>query len=655
VNRHRAAPPPWPIPGKEVIMASGTSSVSGLVSGIDWETTIQQLMAIERRRSTMLQSNKSDGQTKLRLWDQIQSKVATLQTAMEGLDQRSEFSVKTGSSSDPTIVAVTAAADAAEGAHTVQVRQLARAHRMAAQGWTDKNLTGVGDSGGNLVLKSGDDTITIADADLSAATTLDQLAQLINSSPDNDNLITASIVDDGSGSNRYRLVLTADRTGLDNRVVVSSNPTNLDFSATHIDSAELQSGWSGTSAVSTAGTYSGSVNKTFTFSVAGSGTQTVGGADITLNWADSLGHTGSVVVPNGYDGSNIAVSEGVNLSFAAGDLVGGQSFNVDVFTPELTSAQDALLCVDGIYLSKSSNSVNDILGGVTLDLRSADPTSTVEISIANDKATVKDKIQNFVEAYNSAMSDLNTFSSYDEENKVAAPLLGDSFLATTRSRLTNAITRALGGMTTGSRFDNLASVGITSSTGGQLAINSDKLDAALDDHFEDVVKLFTSDFEAGDSKVTLVSSAAQTVPGNYALDITYDATGAITAASINGQAATIDGTMIKGADNTPLQGLVLSFANPGSGPGTLSTSIRFAKGMAGTLASEAALINDDQMGPVHFARDNINSSIKSLDSQIAAWDVRLQATEDSLRRQYTNLETIISKMKNQSSYLSAAL
>ncbi|MBU1921510.1 hypothetical protein KKG66_11735, partial [bacterium] len=179
-------------------MSTPTSSVSGLVSGIDWESTIAQLMQIERRRVSLLETRKSENDTKLNLWSQIQSKVAALQGVAEGMDKKSEFAVKAASSSDATRVGVSATAAAAEGAHTVEVLSLAKSHRLASQGWADKSTTGVGDSGGDLVIEINGNTITISDADLSSDTTLEQVKNLINSAADNDGLVTASILDDGS-------------------------------------------------------------------------------------------------------------------------------------------------------------------------------------------------------------------------------------------------------------------------------------------------------------------------------------------------------------------------------------------------------------------------------------------------------------------------
>jgi flagellar hook-associated protein 2 len=622
---------------------------------MDWETTIQQLMAIERRRTVLLDNRKKENETKLSLWAQIQSKVALLQGAAQGIDTRSEFAVKSASSSDTTIVAVTADASAATGAHTVEALQLAKAHRIAAQGWADKNSTGVGDSGGNFVMTINGQTITVADADLSSATTLEQLRNLINSSPDNNDLVTASILDDGSSSNRYRLVLTSNDTGSANEIAITSNPTNLNFSTSAIDVAETETGWTGTSAITTGGTYSGSTNKTYSFTIGGTGTQTIGVAPINVNWVDSLGNTGTVIIPGGYGGTPITVAEGVELTFGSGDLVGGETFDTDVFTPQLTAAQDAQVKIDGIYLSASSNSISDVLEGVTLDLLSAEVGTSVEISISNDKEAVKAKIQSFVNAYNSLRSDLATFSSYDEENEAAAPLLGDGFLSAIKSTLANATSQALNGLPTGARFDSLAVVGIKGSTNGTLSIDSTILDNALDDHFDDVVNLFTQSFSSDDSKISFVSGNENTVAGEYTLVVNYDALGNPTSATINGVAATIDGLLIQGAADSSVEGLTLSFTSPGSGPGSVNTAIRYGKGVAATVAGEAVKINDSETGTVHFATDSLNSNIESIDRQLQMWEDRLQIVEDRLRRQFSLLETTLSRLRSQSNYLSGVL
>jgi flagellar hook-associated protein 2 len=636
-------------------MSTPTSSVSGLVSGIDWDTTIAQLMQIERRRVTLIEDRKSENDTKLSLWSQIQSKVAALQGVAEGMDKKSEFAVKAASSSDATRVGVSATAAAAEGAHTVEVLSLAKSHRLASQGWADKSTTGVGDSGGDLVIEINGNTITIAGADLSAGTTLDQLVYLINSSTDNDGLVTATILDDGSNTNPYRLVVSSNESGTENEIVISSNPTSLDFTGKHIDDAETEANWTGTSAITTSGTYTGATNKEFFFTIAGAGTQTVGTGDITVDWVDSLGATGSIVIPNGYAGTPIAVAEGVQLNFNAGDLIAGETFSVDVSTPELTAAQDAQVKIDSIYMSSSSNSLTDVLDGVTLDLLSAEVGTEVEVSIKNDITAVKGKIQSLVSAYNSLMQDISTFTAYDEENETAAPLLGDGFLTGIRSALSSVVSQTVEKLPDGAVYTSLASAGVQSSSRGLLTINDDDLDEALEKHFDNIVDLFTESFSSTDGKIFIAGSNEATMGGEYNLVVNYNASGAATSATIDGIAATIEGVLIRGAKGTAVEGLTLGFTSPGSGPGTVNSTIRFGKGASKMIAAEANRIADPDEGSLQAATENLRTQNESLQRQIDAWEVRLDETEAQLRRKFNNLETALSKMKNQSNYLSGVL
>lgn len=635
-------------------MSQPATTVSGLVSGIDWDSTIKQLMQIERRRVDLYESRKSENETKLNLWAQIQGKIAGLQGAAQKLDRRSEFVVKSASSSDSSVVTVQATSSAARGSHSVEVLALAKAHSIAAQGFDDKNSTGIGDSGGDIVIQVGDESITIADADFSSATTLEQLKNIINNSADNDDLVTASILDDGSESGRYRLVLTANHPGLDNRISFSSNPTTLNFTGKVVDEAETGAGWTGTSALTSGGTYTGSVNKTYVFTVANGGT--VGTTNgIMIDWTDSAGNTGSMTLNSADVGNPIAVADGVTMTFAAGTLVSGDTFSTDVFVPTLTAAEDARVRIDGIYATQSTNSFENFIDGVTLNLLQADVGNVVTVTVGDDKEAMKNKVRSFVDAYNSVMQDISTFASYDEENETAAPLLGDGFLASIRSELSSVVSQRVGELPAGNALNHLADIGIMSSSRGLLVIDDADLSDALDERFEEVVSLFSQTFESADNKIGLVSTNENSVGGSYALVVNYDASGVPTSATINGEAATIDGLLIRGVEGTGSEGVVLSFTSPGSGPGTVNTTFRLGKGITEMVASVAADITDDETGSIHYAQQNLETQNENLDRQIASWERRLESIEEQLRRQYSTLETTLSRMRNQSNYLAGVL
>ena len=89
--------------------------------------------------------------------------------------------------------------------------------------------------------------------------------------------------------------------------------------------------WTGTSAITTSGTYTGSAYKTYTFTIAGAGTLTVGTNAFTIDWDDGVGNTGAVNLAAAYvPGTAVAVAEGLEVAFGAGDLEATEVFTVAV-------------------------------------------------------------------------------------------------------------------------------------------------------------------------------------------------------------------------------------------------------------------------------------------------------------------------------------
>jgi phage tail sheath protein FI len=86
--------------------------------------------------------------------------------------------------------------------------------------------------------------------------------------------------------------------------------------------------WTGTSTISTSGTYTGSNQKTYTFTVATGGL--VGTDPVAIGWSD--GTNSGTINLTGYTGSPVPVAEGLQLAFTLDpdDLVTSEKFTVDV-------------------------------------------------------------------------------------------------------------------------------------------------------------------------------------------------------------------------------------------------------------------------------------------------------------------------------------
>jgi flagellar hook-associated protein 2 len=335
------------------------------------------------------------------------------------------------------------------------------------------------------------------------------------------------------------------------------------------------------------------------------------------------------------------------------DLVGGDTWDVDVSSPILQAAADARIRVDGIYMTKSSNTISDIIEGVTLDLMSADGDTTVTVTVSNDTAAVQAQISDFVNAYNSLMTTIQAATAYNEDEEVAQPLLGDSTVASIRSSMQTVISSMVQGLSDDAMLFSLAEIGINIGSGGMLSVDSTELSDALADDFEGVVNLFVESSYSSESSVMFQSRTSATHAGDHDVEITYDADGNITSALIDGVAATVDGMIITGADGTAAEGMVLAFDAPSSGAGTVTGTVRLGLGVFANMGSQIEDINDSDEGEIHFATEDLNSRIESLSDRIASMEERLETREEMYRRQFTNLEVALSQLQSQSQYLSS--
>lgn len=148
-------------------------------------------------------------------------------------------------------------------------------------------------------------------------------------------------------------------------------------------------------------------------------------------------------------------------------------------------ASNAVLSIDGIDVTRSSNVISDALSGVTFTLSSAhavtDPAT--KATVALDKGGLTDKIKAIVAAYNSVNSALHNQLDYTGTTKGTSTLFGDSTLRQLQGALASTMSRAYGG-------SNLGVLGLSRDKSGALTFDETKLAAALASDPEAVSKVF---------------------------------------------------------------------------------------------------------------------------------------------------------------------
>lgn len=621
--------------------SSSTSNISGLMSGTDWNSLIDSLMQLKRRPLTLLENKKKLEELRLSTWNSVSSILNSAKSIASSNNSIEDIIKKNATSSDTDIVTVSADSTAINGTHTIKVSQLALQDKIASQGWDES--TGIASSNGYLNFSVGSGSVTsIA---VNSSMTISQLANAINES---DGDLTATVVNDGSAENNYRLILTGKDSGSSNTITITQNDSDLDFTNARIDEAELTD-WTSTNSTATSneGTgYTGTENKTFYFTASNS-TADVTTTAAVINWTDSEGNSGSVTI-NAYN-TNFTVAEGVQIQLdnsSGNNVTVDETFQIDVFNPDLQNAQDAKFYLDGIYMTRSDNSVSDAIDGLTMNLQGVDSTKNVEISISTDTAKTKENIVDIINKLNEFENLYTSMTWYNSEENQGAPLQGDSTLIHTKFGIDNILSSRIPGLTSGVEYDSLAAIGIEYDNEGKVwKIDDTELTSAINSDEEAVAKLFTFSDSSTNNSIRYFYHTEDTDAGDYTIVANFDASGTLTSGTINGHAATVDGSKLIAANNTQEEGLQVWTEYHGNASETTTLNLTF--GVNEQLETYINQLTNSVDGQITTITKSIQSKINNYDEEIESWEERLEKIRSQYIYQFTQMEITIAKLQSQ--------
>ena len=189
---------------------------------------------------------------------------------------------------------------------------------------------------------------------------------------------------------------------------------------------------------------------------------------------------------------------------------------------EVIAGQDATILVDGIEVTSSDNSVENVLPGVTLNLLKADADTTITLNVDRDVDAIIETVTAFVDAYNEVASYIREQQSYDpEEQKTGGVLFGDGTLSSVKMNLTSILVQSVWGVS--SDFSIPGLVGVNLDSEGQLSVDTDTLRGYLETNFNDVKLLFSANGTTDVGTLEYVSQSNDTNAGEYAVNITQAA------------------------------------------------------------------------------------------------------------------------------------
>lgn len=250
---------------------------------------------------------------------------------------------------------------------------------------------------------------------------------------------------------------------------------------------------------------------------------------------------------------------------------------------ENVAAQDALLVIDGITVTKASNTISDAVPGLTLNLTKTNTGSPTTLTVASDTASVKTALTSFITAYNSFASKVKDLTYYDAANKKAGDLQGDATARSVIGQVKSTLNSTIPGLSGG--LSMLSQVGISLQADGTLAMDSSKFEKAMANPQFDVGSLFAAKGTATDSRVSFQDSLPTTKPGAYAVDITQPAT----RGTLTGSAAAAL-TITAGVNDTLSLNVNGQTANVTLGAGTYASADALAAEIQSKLNGSSAFV-----------------------------------------------------------------
>ena len=245
---------------------------------------------------------------------------------------------------------------------------------------------------------------------------------------------------------------------------------------------------------------------------------TLQGMANSINDADAGVSASIINTGNGYrlvlSSDETGSANEINMSTDAAD--GSDFANFLAGAEETSLAQDAKLTVNGISVSKGSNTIDEVVDGVTFDI-TGEGKSTV--TVAQDTKAVADRVQEFVDKFNAVQDTISQLTSYDVDEQQGSILTGDTTVRNVENQLRRTISEIVPGLEN-ANVRSLVDVGISTDwETGKLNFNSQEFQKQLKENPEDVTALFAEQGRATDSQVEFVRSGSNTQPGDYDINV----------------------------------------------------------------------------------------------------------------------------------------
>lgn len=313
-------------------------------------------------------------------------------------------------------------------------------------------------------------------------------------------------------------------------------------------------------------------------------------------------------------------------------------------TVQIQGAQDAVLSVDGIVVSRPTNTIDDLIPGAVLDITAPAGTETT-ISFSRDVETARVNMQALVEQLNLARKVLTDLSARGTADTTAGALAGDRLIEKMKTDLASLLSGPITGFGAGSK--RLSDFGVATNRDGSLRLDAVRFEAA-----------FTADPAAFDmvfSNRLSASTPGVEVSGTPGLNAKGGGYNFIRDA-VTGE-ATLNGESMLGLSAGDARTQYILFSGEMAGlrvtvPDDLtSTEVRYGKSFLSSLETMLNTALSGGANSLNERESQLNGRVTEATDQITALEARTALIEKRYLSRFTAMETAIAGLKSTGAYL----
>ncbi|UCC96702.1 MAG: flagellar filament capping protein FliD [Phycisphaerales bacterium] len=314
------------------------------------------------------------------------------------------------------------------------------------------------------------------------------------------------------------------------------------------------------------------------------------------------------------------------------------------------------------YIRRSSNTIDDVIHGVTLHLHDTTDAAGEEITLTRDIESVKDKLTSMIDAYNLGVTFIKENTGYDTTQKTAGVLMGDYVVSTIKSQIrTPLFVQTSGFIEDIDTFLMPGQIGLELDRDGLLSLDTNVFDEAIAEDYLGSLAIIGADKTGSTDSNTVKfyhASSTYTTAGSYDVEVVVGS-GAITSARIKAtdestwRDATYSSNIVTGNstfdDNgDPVyaeNGLQLSVDL--SQDGTFTATVRVKQGFAGAIED----VLDDMLkattGSIQIDQEHVDDQIEYLQEKVELEEYRLGLRETRLIARFARLEKTLALLQSQ--------